>query len=175
MTERNGGESTGPLAQDIIAGYLDACMKGDVDEVKKILKGKIDDQMLQLLQATKEIEGRKRTGLGLAFNQHHFEVVAEVVTFISKSECRKNIDILCVVFPYTGALQNQNAKAIDNLPHIPREDDQIKALKATTKWGWTPLIVASAMYDNEEVVKALLGQLRKHNLLETVVLRRRRK
>ncbi len=171
VTERNGDESAGPLGEDVIDKYLDACIKGEVDEVKEILEGKTNDQMLQLLEATREIEGigRKRTGLGLALNRHHFEEATEMVAFISKSKCVENTNILCKIFPYTGALKE--AEIINNLVlKIVSQEDRVKVLKAKTNWGWTPLMVACTMYDNKDVVKALLDLLRNHGLLKTVVL-----
>ena len=171
--KRNCEDSTAAFSQQDIDDYLDACMNGEIDEVMEILaKAKRDEQMLQLLKATKVIDERERTGLGLAFNQHHFDVVAGVVTFISESDHRTNLEILCIIFPYTGALEDE--KVITNLlakiASKEHRNNRIKVLQAQTNWGWTPLVVASAMYGNEKVVEALLKQLDEHGSLKSVLL-----
>ncbi len=161
------------LFPDTIEQYLDACMKGEVERVTKILdQCRTDAQILLFLKETRQDKKRdkKRTGLGLAFNQGHYEVPAEVVKFIDRSDHKTNVEILSIVFPYVGALQDCDAGVISSLfNNIPEEKHEY-ILTSKTRWQWTCLMVACAMYDHTQVVQTLLTKLQEHGLLETVLL-----
>ncbi len=157
------------VSPDAIKQYLDACQEGEVENVIEILTNRIDSQIIEFLEETRELGGRERTGLGIAFNQHHYEVPAEVVKYISKSDHRNNIKIVKTVFPYVGALQNSDADVIEKLLNGISEEKLKDVLKSKTRWQWTSLMVACTMYDHKRVVETLLTKLEKYDLLETVL------